>query len=61
MRLSTFALGFALLFSHTLTFADDESTQGSFHGEVSDGSELVKYNRFIERLKDWGLWVVMSN
>ena len=61
MRFSTFVLGFALLFSHTLTFADDEPTQGSFHGEVSDGSELVKYNRFIERLKDWGLWVVMSN
>lgn len=60
MRLSTLALGFALLFSHALTFADDEPTQGSFHGEVSDGSELVKYNRFIERLKDWGLWVVMS-
>lgn len=61
MRLSHFLLGFTLLFSSAVIQANDDDTQGSFHGEVTDGSELVKYNRFIERLKDWGLWVVMSN
>lgn len=61
MRLSHFVLGLSLLFTSAGSMAADDDMQGSFHGEVSDGSELVKYNKFIERLKDWGLWAVMSN
>jgi len=61
MRLPHFILGLSLLLASAVSMATDDDMQGSFHGEVSDGSELVKYNRFIERLKDWGLWVVMSN
>lgn len=59
MRVSSVLLGFTVLFS-AFAVAADEDTQGSFHGEVSDGSELVKYNSFLDRLTDWSWWTVLS-
>lgn len=61
MRLTKFVLALSLLFSAAFTFADDDSSQGSFNGVVTDGSEMVKYNEFLDRLKDAGLWMILYN
>ena len=39
---------------------DDESPQGSFHGEVSDGSQLTAYNNFLDSLKESKTWIALG-
>ena len=40
--------------------ADDADTQGSFHGDVSDGSELKNENAYLEMLKDHKNWLAFG-
>lgn len=60
MRLSHLLIGLALLWSTTVALAGDEATQGSFHGEITDGSELIKYKNFINSLESLQTWAALG-
>jgi hypothetical protein len=40
---------------------DDDDLQGSFQGQVSDGSELVKYNAFLDQLASHKIWLALGS
>lgn len=61
MPLTKIVAGFSLALCATVSIADTENLQGSFSGEVSDGSELVKYENFLDSLKHWGIWANLSH
>ena len=49
-----------ILASAVVLAAGDESTQGSFDGQVTDGSELKAYNKFLDSLKESVTWSALG-
>jgi hypothetical protein len=47
----------AAILSTVVLAEDDVSSQGSFHGDVSDGSDLKSYNAFLEKFGYFGRWL----
>lgn len=52
---------FVFLSCSAVVANEDAEPQGSFQGEVSDGSSLVKYNSFLDQLGSHKIWLALGS